>query len=51
MKKLAIALIFALALMLPGCSLLREDGEPADAARLVGVYITENYIDCFDFAA
>ena len=49
MKKLAIALIFALALMLPGCSLLREDGEPADADRLVGVYITENYIDSFDF--
>ena len=36
MKKLAIALIFVLALMLPGCSLLREDGEPADADRLVG---------------
>ena len=51
MKKLAIALIFALALMLPGCSLLREDGEPADADRLVGVYITENYIDSFDFEA
>ena len=51
MKKLAIALIFVLALMLPGCSLLREDGEPADADRLVGVYITENYIDRFDFEA
>lgn len=51
MKKLAIALILALALMLPGCSLLREDGEPADADRLVGVYITENYIDSFDFEA
>lgn len=51
MKKLAIALIFVLALMLPGCSLLREDGEPADADRLVGVYITENYIDSFDFEA
>lgn len=51
MKKLAIALIFAIALMLPGCSLLREDGEPADADRLVGVYITENYIDSFDFEA
>lgn len=51
MKKLAIALILALALMLPGCSLLREEGEPADADRLVGVYITENYIDSFDFEA
>lgn len=51
MKKLAIALIFALSLMLPGCSLLREEGEPADADRLVGVYITENYIDSFDFEA
>ena len=51
MKKLAVALIFALALMLPGCSLLREEGEPADADRLVGVYITENYIDSFDFEA
>lgn len=51
MKKLAVALIFVLALMLPGCSLLREDGEPADADRLVGVYITENYIDSFDFEA
>ena len=37
--------------MLPGCSLLREEGEPADADRLVGVYITENYIDSFDFEA
>lgn len=51
MKKLAITLILVLALMLPGCSLLREDGEPADADRLVGVYITENYIDSFDFEA
>lgn len=51
MKKLAVALIFVLALMLPGCSLLREEGEPADADRLVGVYITENYIDSFDFEA
>ncbi len=51
MKKLAIALILVIALMLPGCSLLREDGEPADADRLVGVYITENYIDSFDFEA
>lgn len=51
MKKLAIALILAIALMLPGCSLLREEGEPADADRLVGVYITENYIDSFDFEA
>lgn len=51
MKKLAIALIFAIALMLPGCSLLREEGESADADRLVGVYITENYIDSFDFEA
>ncbi len=51
MKKLAVALILALALMLPGCSLLREEGEPAEADRLVGVYITENYIDSFDFEA
>ena len=51
MKKLAITLILVLALMLPGCSLLREEGEPADADRLVGVYITENYIDSFDFEA
>ena len=51
MKKLAIALILVLALMLPGCSLLREEGEPADADRLVGVYITENHIDSFDFEA
>ena len=51
MKKLAIALILALALSLPGCSLLREDGEPSEADRLVGVYITESYIDTFDFEA
>lgn len=49
MKKLAIALILALALSLPGCSLLREDGEPSETDRLVGVYITESYIDTFDF--
>lgn len=51
MKKLAIALILALALTLPGCSLLREDGEPSEADRLVGVYITDSYIDAFDFEA
>ena len=51
MKKLAIALILALALTLPGCSLLREDGEPSDADRLVGVYITDSCIDTFDFEA
>lgn len=51
MKKLAIALILALALTLPGCSLLREDGEPSETDRLVGVYITESYIDTFDFEA
>lgn len=51
MKKLAIALILALALSLPGCSLLREDSEPSEADRLVGVYITESYIDTFDFEA
>ena len=51
MKKLAIALILALALSLPGCSLLREDSEPSETDRLVGVYITESYIDTFDFEA
>lgn len=51
MKKLAIALILALALSLPGCSLLREDGEPSEADRLVGIYITDSYIDTFDFEA
>ena len=51
MKKLAIALILALALTLSGCSLLREDGEPSEADRLVGVYITDSYIDAFDFEA
>ena len=51
MKKLAIALILALALSLPGCSLLREGGEPSETDRLVGVYITESYIDTFDFEA
>ena len=51
MKKLAIALILALALALPGCSLLREDGEPSEADRLVGIYITDSYIDTFDFEA
>lgn len=51
MKKLAIALILTLALSLPGCSLLREDSEPSETDRLVGVYITESYIDTFDFEA
>lgn len=51
MKKLAIALMLALALSLPGCSLLREDSEPSETDRLVGVYITESYIDTFDFEA
>ena len=35
MKKLSIALILALALALPGCSMLREDASPAQEDRLV----------------
>lgn len=51
MKKLALALILALCLSLTGCSLLREDtsGEPAAEDKLVGVYITPEYLDTFDF--
>ena len=50
MKKLSIALILALCLSLTGCSLLREDtsGEPAADDKLVGVYITPEYLDTFD---
>ena len=51
MKKASIALALILALTLSGCSLLREDGEPSEDDRLVGVYITESYIDSFDFEA
>ena len=51
MKKLSIALILALALALSGCSMLREDGAPAQEDRLVGIYITPEYVDTFDFAS
>lgn len=51
MKKLALVLILALCLSLTGCSLLREDtsGEPAADDKLVGVYITSEHLDTFDF--
>ena len=51
MKKLALVLILALCLSLTGCSLLREDtsGEPAADDKLVGVYITPEHLDTFDF--
>ena len=50
MKKLCYILILALCLTLGGCSLLREDegNEPSAGVRLVGVYITSEYIDTFD---
>lgn len=51
MKKLSIALILALALVLSGCSMLREDGAPAQEDRLVGIYITPEYVDTFDLKA
>ena len=51
MKKLSIALILALALALPGCSMLREDASPAQEDRLVGIYITPEYVDTFDLEA
>lgn len=51
MKKLSIALILALALALSGCSMLREDGDPAQDDRLVGIYITPDYVDTFDFSS
>ena len=51
MKKLSIALILALALVLSGCSMLREDGAPAQEDRLVCIYITPEYVDTFDFSS
>lgn len=50
MKKISLALILALCLSLTGCSLLREDtsGEPAAEDKLVGVYITSEYLSTFD---
>ena len=51
MKKLSIVLILTLALALSGCSMLSEDTAPAQDDRLVGIYITTEYIDTFDFEA
>lgn len=51
MKKLSITLILTLALALSGCSMLSEDTAPAQEDRLVGIYITPEYIDTFDFDA
>ena len=50
MKKLCAALILALCLSLGGCSLLRGDpaSVPDSDDRLVGVYITSEYLDLFD---
>ena len=50
MKKLSILLCLCLALALGGCSLLREEAAPGED-RLVGVYVTPEYIDTFDFEA
>lgn len=51
MKKLSIALILALALALPGCSMLREEEAPVWTDRLVGIYITPEHVDTFDSAS
>lgn len=51
MKKLSILLSLCLALALGGCSMLREDAAPAEEDRLVGIYVTPEYIDTFGFEA
>lgn len=51
MKKLSILLSLCLALALGGCSMLREEAAPAEEDRLVGIYVTPEYIDTFDFEA
>ena len=50
MKKLSILLSLCLALALGGCSMLREEASPGED-RLVGIYVTPEYIDTFDFEA
>lgn len=50
--KTKILLIFCtllLTLSLCACNLAREDGLEAQSDRLVGVYITREYLDLFDF--
>ena len=51
MKKLSILLSLCLALALGGCSMLREEAAPAEEDRLVGIYVTPEYIDTFDLEA
>jgi hypothetical protein len=49
-KIVAICLAALLLSMLPGCQLAREDaGTNASEDRLIGVFLTTEYLDLFDF--
>ena len=52
MKKTAFVWMLILLLCLSGCRLAREDGAQAQSHdRLVGVFVTEEHLDLFDFEA
>lgn len=52
MKKTAFAWLLILLLSLSGCRLAREEGAQAQSHdRLVGVFVTEEHLDLFDFEA
>lgn len=52
MKKTAFAWSLLLLLLLPGCRLAREDeAQEQSHDRLVGVFVTEEHLDLFDFEA
>ena len=52
MKKSVFVCVIAFLLLLPGCRLAREDGAREQSHdRLVGVFVTEEHLDLFDFEA
>ena len=46
---LAIAAVLMVTVLLTGCQLAKADGDAAENARLVGVFLTTEYLDLFDF--
>lgn len=47
-----ISVLLALLLLMSGCQLARPDGETASSGdRLIGVLVTKEYLDLFDFEA
>ena len=48
-KNILVACAVIMGMLLSGCQLAKEDGLTAESSRLVGIYITNEYLDLFDF--